>query len=94
LDKAYKPQVDINVTTLFAKTFRGGLAFRQWGTSDALSVLLGYETGNIKFGYSYDITLSNVQKVSNGTHEIFVRYCIPIIVKPSSILIRESVRFL
>ncbi len=94
LGKAYKPQVDLNVTTLFAKTFRGGLAFRQWGTSDALSVLLGYEKGNIKFGYAYDITLSNVQKVSNGTHEIFVRYCIPIVVKDPPILIRESVRFL
>lgn len=94
LEKAYKPQLDINVTALFAQTFRGGLAFRQWGTSDALSVLLGYQKGNIKFGYAYDITLSNVQKVSNGTHEIFVRYCIPIVFEDKPPIIRESVRFL
>jgi type IX secretion system PorP/SprF family membrane protein len=94
LDGAYKPQVDLNVTALFASTFRGGIGYRQFGNADALSVLLGYQTGNIKIGYSYDITLSNVQRVSNGTHEIFVRYCIPINVTGPSDFIRESVRFL
>ncbi len=94
LNGAYRPQMDLNVTALFAQTFRGGLAYRQWGNSDALSVLLGYQKGNIKVGYSYDITLSNVQRVSNGTHEIFVRYCIPIVFSEPSTFIRESVRFL
>ena len=94
LQKAYKPQIDMNVTALYANTFRGGIAFRQWGTSDALSVLLGYQTGNLQVGYSYDITLSNVQKVSNGTHEIMVKYCIPISITDTPPMIRESVRFL
>jgi hypothetical protein len=82
------------MTALFANTFRGGLAYRQWANSDAISVLLGYQKDNIKIGYSYDITVSNIQKVSNGTHEIFVRYCIPISVAPPTKIIRESVRFL
>jgi hypothetical protein len=94
LQGSYKPQVDLNVTALFANTFRGGIAYRQWGNSDAISVLLGYQKDNIKIGYSYDITVSNIQKVSNGTHEIFVRYCIPISVAPPTKIIRESVRFL
>lgn len=94
LNKAFKPQVDLNVTALFAQTFRGGLAFRQWGTSDALSVLVGYQKGPLQIGYSYDITLSNVQLVSNGTHEIMVKYCIPIVTGTSEKLIIDSVRFL
>ena len=94
LQKAYVPQVDLNVTALMANTFRGGLAFRQWGNSDALSVLLGYQTGPLEVGYAYDITLSNVQQVSNGTHEIMLKYCIPFSTEPPIKIIRESVRFL
>lgn len=94
LNGAYRPQIDLSTTALFSNTFRGGLAFRQWGNSDALSLLLGYQTPTLKIGYSYDITLSNVQRVSNGTHEIFVRYCIPIKTKPPTEFFRESVRFL
>ena len=94
LNGAYRPQVDLNVTALFAQKFRGGLAYRQFGNADALSILLGFQKDNIKVGYSYDITLSNVQRVSNGTHEIFVRYCIPINTASPPTFIRESVRFL
>lgn len=94
LQGSYKPQIDLNMTALFLGKLRGGLAFRQWGTSDALSILLGYEKGPLQVGYSYDITLSNVQQVSNGTHEILVKYCIPINFVPDTPLIIESVRFL
>lgn len=37
---------------------------------DAFIVLLGYQTGNIKFGYSYDVTVSKLANVSAGAHEI------------------------
>lgn len=96
LGDAYKPQVDLNTTALFANTIRGGIAYRQWGNTDALSILLGYQNDakRIQIGYSYDITLSNVQGVSNGTHEIFVRYCIPIKTAAPSTFFRESARFL
>ncbi|MGB0850307.1 MAG: PorP/SprF family type IX secretion system membrane protein [Bacteroidia bacterium] len=94
LNKAYVPQIDLNVTTLFANTFRAGLAYRQWGNSDAASLLLGYQNGPLQVGYSYDITLSNVQLVSNGTHEIMVKYCIPFAFETRPEIIRESVRFL
>ena len=91
---AYRPQIDLNVTGLFAQKFRGGLAYRQFGNADALSVLLGFQKDNIKVGYSYDITLSNVQGVSNGTHEIFVRYCILINTVSPPRFFHESPRFL
>ncbi len=70
-----KPQIDVNVTVLNKGTFRGGLGYRQWGTIDAVTLLLGYVMGPIQVGYSYDMTTSKLQTVSNGTHEIFVSYC-------------------
>jgi type IX secretion system PorP/SprF family membrane protein len=75
----YRPQFDVNMTALYQNTFRGGLAYRQYGNADAISVLLGYVVkDNLTIGYSYDITVSSIQSVSNGTHEIMVKYCIPI----------------
>ncbi len=78
----YNPkfQLDLNMTSLFANTFRMGLGYRT--AADAISVLLGYQRGQLQVGYSYDVTLSRVRKVSDGTHEIFVKYCIPISFPP------------
>lgn len=73
-----KPQFDMNATVLWNQQFRGGLGYRQWGTIDALTVMLGYERGALQIGYSYDITTSRIQQVSNGTHEVFLAYCLPI----------------
>lgn len=70
-----KPQVDLSLTALRQKTWRGGIGYRQWGTTDALTILMGYVKGRLQLGYSYDITLSQIQTVSNGTHEIMVSYC-------------------
>lgn len=71
-------QVDLSAIATYQNKFAGGLAFRT--TSDALSILLGYYMFNtssksLRIGYSYDITLSRVQTVSNGTHELQVNYC-------------------
>ncbi len=72
---AGKPQFDLNLTVLNNQTIRGGVGYRQWGNTDAFVLLLGYVTGQMQFGYSYDITASRIQGVSNGTHEIFASYC-------------------
>jgi type IX secretion system PorP/SprF family membrane protein len=90
----YKPQFDINVTALYAETLRGGIGYRQWGNADAISLLFGYVKKPLEVGYAYDITVSNIQKVSNGTHEIFVKYCIPINFEPPTPIIRLTPRFL
>lgn len=70
-----KPQIDLNVTILNNETIRGGIGYRQWGTIDAITLMIGYVTGQMQFGYSYDVTTSQIQSVSNGTHEIFASYC-------------------
>ena len=77
-----KTQFDANVTALYNESIRGGVGYRQWGNIDALSLMVGYVLGEIQVGYSYDITLSRIRQVSNGTHEIMFSYCFPLVVKP------------
>jgi type IX secretion system PorP/SprF family membrane protein len=93
--ESYRPQVDLNVTALYAGSIRGGIAIRDWATFDAVSLLIGYVTAPLEIGYSYDITTSKVQSVSNGTHEIMVKYCIPLkTYDPKPPIIRLTPRFL
>jgi type IX secretion system PorP/SprF family membrane protein len=93
--ESYRPQIDLNVTALYAGSLRGGIGYRQWGTFDAVSLLIGYVKEPLQLGYSYDITTSNVQRVSNGTHEIMVKYCIPLkTYEPKPPIIRLTPRFL
>ncbi|HKL03873.1 MAG TPA: type IX secretion system membrane protein PorP/SprF [Cryomorphaceae bacterium] len=37
---------------------------------DAVAVLVGYEINNMRIGYSYDLTISNLTPNSGGAHEI------------------------
>lgn len=75
-----KLQLDVNMTALYSNSIRMGLGYRT--AADALSVIVGYERGQLQLGYSYDVTLSKIRKVSDGTHEIFVKYCFPISFPP------------
>jgi type IX secretion system PorP/SprF family membrane protein len=75
-----KLQLDLSMTALYSQSIRMGLGYRS--AADALSVIVGYERGQLQVGYSYDITMSQIRKVSDGTHEIFVKYCIPISFPP------------
>jgi type IX secretion system PorP/SprF family membrane protein len=54
--------------------FVGGLWYRQSvgekAYPDAAIILLGLETGMMRFGYSYDITISKLTLASGGAHEI------------------------
>ena len=68
-----KFQLDGTVMLEYMQTVGGGLGYRS--ISDALSVLLSYTYKGIRLGYSYDITMSQLNRVSNGSHEIFLRYC-------------------
>lgn len=77
---------NINVRYIYNKFLYGGVAFRN---NDAVSLLVGYRPFDIKkqsgrmfmwIGYSYDITIGRLSKISNGTHEIALKFCyIPII---------------
>ncbi len=51
----------------------GGVWYRGFfssTTNDALIVLLGVETPLLRFGYSYDITISDLTPATGGAHEI------------------------
>jgi len=75
-----KLQLDLNMTALYSNSIRAGLGYRT--AADALAIMVGYQRGQLQFGYSYDITMSGIRKVSDGTHELFVKYCIPISFPP------------
>ena len=77
---------NINARYIYKNFLYGGLAFRN---NDAVSILLGGRPFDISkersrmfmwIGYSYDITVGRLSKISNGTHEFAVKFCyIPII---------------
>jgi hypothetical protein len=61
----------------YENRFWGGVSYR---VQDAVTVLAGLNWNNFKFGYSYDITTSKLGGAgkSNGSHELFLRYCFKI----------------
>lgn len=81
-----KYSANVNARYIFKSFLYGGVGFRN---SDAVSVLLGWRAFNITtpknrmfmwVGYSYDITIGRLSKISNGTHEIALKFCyIPVI---------------
>jgi len=65
-------QIDFGARGIWKKMIWLGLS---WRSQDAVSVMIGYEYDNqISFGYSYDITTSNLRTASSGTHEIMIGF--------------------
>jgi len=70
--KAAPMQADINLRGIYNNLVWLGASYR---TSDAVSILAGVIIKDmIEIGYSYDITTSNLNTVSNGAHEVLVAY--------------------
>lgn len=46
-------------------------------TDDAFITMLGLETKNMRIGYSYDFTVSELSMATGGSHEISLNYSIP-----------------
>jgi type IX secretion system PorP/SprF family membrane protein len=70
-------QYDIAALLKYDNKFWGGLSYR---VQDAVTLLIGLNWSNFKFGYSYDITTSKLggSGKSNGSHELFLIYCFKI----------------
>lgn len=68
-------QLDVTAKIEYNKMFSGGIS---WRKDDGFVFLLGVKIRNIDAGYSYDLSTSDIAKVSHGSHEIFIRYSIPI----------------
>lgn len=52
----------------------GGVWYRN---KDSFITLLGFQTKNFKFGYSYDVTVSKLSNASGGSHEISTQFLFP-----------------
>ena len=62
-------QADIGIITTYKKIVWGGIIFRPMSS---VSILLGFDYDPIKFGYAYDMTLSDVKANSFGSHELLL----------------------
>lgn len=69
---ASSTQLDINLLAKWKKMVFVGASYR---LTDAIVAIAGLEFKGFRFGYSYDITTSNIKTYSNGTHEIMLGYC-------------------
>ena len=64
-------KIDLTARILYNEMFWGGLTYR-W--KEDLIFSFGVFLKNIKVGYAYDYSLSNIMKVSSGCHEITATY--------------------
>lgn len=72
---ASSTQLDLNLTYWWQSKLWVGVTYRM---QDAISPMIGYKflpKGNLKVGYSYDVTTSKIKGYSSGTHEIMLSYC-------------------
>ena len=89
-------QWDVNTIVEYNNFIWGGLS---WRYIDAVSAMAGVNwspgsiPGTLRAGYAYDVTTSRIGAGSNGSHEIFVRYCLKLKQK-SPVSRHKSVRFL
>ena len=73
----YQTQVDISLVGKYNENIFAGATFRGYDSNsiDALSIIGGIKLNEkITIGYAYDLTLSGLSNVSNGTHEILINY--------------------
>ena len=65
-------QPEINIHAIIKDVFWAGAAYRY---NDAVAAIIGFQaTQHFKVGYSYDFTLSKLQKYNSGSHEIMLNY--------------------
>lgn len=65
-------QADINAAFLLKEALWLGASYR---TGDAVSLMVEYNFAkHLRVGYAYDITLSELNNYSSGTHEIMIGY--------------------
>lgn len=69
MSEQLKPQADIGLTYIYNQAFWTGLAYR---TSGALIANVGVKYQNLFFGYAFDFTLQEIQRLTYGTHEITI----------------------
>jgi len=87
---AASTQLDANLMLLYNNLVWGGVSYR---VQDAVAALVGVSYKGFKIGVSYDFTTSTLNKYSNGSLELMLKYCTSIN-KPPHREVYHSVRFL
>jgi type IX secretion system PorP/SprF family membrane protein len=64
-------QIDFNTRAEYKKMM-AGISYRY---QDAVAFMAGLNHMGFRVGVSYDLTLGNLRKVSNGSVEVFLGYC-------------------
>ncbi|MDR1810610.1 MAG: type IX secretion system membrane protein PorP/SprF [Prevotella sp.] len=84
-------QYDITARLVYAKMFNAGIS---WRKDDGFIFSLGLKYKSIDAGYAYDLSMSDINVASSGTHEFFVRLSMPIKLQPAGKNRQKSVRIL
>jgi len=64
--------IDLSANFLYDEAFEVGASYR-W--DDSLSLVLGaYVTDNLRIGYSYDFTFTELNKFNSGSHELILLF--------------------
>ncbi len=75
--QGHSEQLNFGLSSNYNALF-GGFWWRQnFKNPDALIFLVGLDLNGLKFGYSYDITLSSLGIYTGGSHELSTSYQIP-----------------
>lgn len=69
MSEQWKPQIDVGVNYLYRQDFWAGLSYR---TGNVFIASIGARFESFYFGYSFDFSLSEIQSVTYGSHEIMV----------------------
>jgi type IX secretion system PorP/SprF family membrane protein len=67
MSEQLKPMADIGMTFVLDNKLWTGLSYR---TSKAIIANFGVNYSNMYFGYAFDFTLQEIQRVTYGTHEL------------------------
>lgn len=64
--------MDISANALYKERLEAGLSYR---LSESVSGLVNFRiTEDLRIGYAYDYTLTDIKKFTSGTHEIFILF--------------------
>ncbi len=88
-------QFQVDARAEYNKMIWFGVGYRM---QDAVIGLLGFnyevsQKANLKIGYSYDLTTSEIHSYSSGSHEIVLQFCFKI-VHPPKVTTHQNTRFL
>ncbi|MCB0578497.1 MAG: PorP/SprF family type IX secretion system membrane protein, partial [Phaeodactylibacter sp.] len=70
-------QTDVAAIFRYNDNIFGGASFRGYNSDniDAVAFIAGFRLNeNITLAYAYDLTLSTLNQVSNGSHEVMINY--------------------